>query len=395
MRGRPKPALLTTMSSATPRVERALDERRRRPAASAMSPRIGDRRRRPRPRSRRRRRAPGSSSVAAPSVVDARVVHDDTCAVRREPQRVRTSDAASRAGDDRDPFTEIDHSRTFALSDWRDPRRGRPLGRTTARGCGRRDRRCSPSSRPAGPSRSVRTPRTRRPWRRRTVGRPRRGRATPSTEVPVDAAETLVDVGDLDQHDDERRVRSLIHATDVPRPSRAVGTAMYDVHAGEALVEREAGLEIGDRQRDMRDTPVDGHDRQLRRRVLAVANADRAQTCQSPSPTLVLPYAEHGRTGRGPTFRRHGRHRRATPLQPLSSKVKLHITVPADEFDKAIDAAFRKLAREVRIPGFRPGQGAPPAARGASRHRHRARAGAAATRCRSTTSTRSPSTTST
>jgi trigger factor len=38
------------------------------------------------------------------------------------------------------------------------------------------------------------------------------------------------------------------------------------------------------------------------------------------------------------------------------SKVKLHITVPAAEFDKAIDAAFRKLAREVRIPGFRPGK---------------------------------------
>ena len=38
------------------------------------------------------------------------------------------------------------------------------------------------------------------------------------------------------------------------------------------------------------------------------------------------------------------------------NKVKLHITVPADEFERAIDAAFRKLAREVRIPGFRPGK---------------------------------------
>jgi trigger factor len=38
------------------------------------------------------------------------------------------------------------------------------------------------------------------------------------------------------------------------------------------------------------------------------------------------------------------------------NKVKLHITVPADEFEKAIDAAFKKLAREVRIPGFRPGK---------------------------------------
>jgi len=38
------------------------------------------------------------------------------------------------------------------------------------------------------------------------------------------------------------------------------------------------------------------------------------------------------------------------------NKVKLHVAVPAAEFDTAIDAAFRKLAREVRIPGFRPGK---------------------------------------
>src|SRR6476661_10387596 len=38
------------------------------------------------------------------------------------------------------------------------------------------------------------------------------------------------------------------------------------------------------------------------------------------------------------------------------NKVKLSITVPSDEFEKAIDAAFRKLAREVKIPGFRPGK---------------------------------------
>jgi trigger factor len=38
------------------------------------------------------------------------------------------------------------------------------------------------------------------------------------------------------------------------------------------------------------------------------------------------------------------------------NKVKLHIVVPADEFEKAIDAAFKKLAREVRVPGFRPGK---------------------------------------
>ncbi len=40
----------------------------------------------------------------------------------------------------------------------------------------------------------------------------------------------------------------------------------------------------------------------------------------------------------------------------VANKVKLHIVVPATEFEQAIDAAFRKLAREVRIPGFRPGK---------------------------------------
>lgn len=39
-----------------------------------------------------------------------------------------------------------------------------------------------------------------------------------------------------------------------------------------------------------------------------------------------------------------------------ANKVRLHVSVPADEFETAIDAAFRKLAREVKIPGFRPGK---------------------------------------
>ena len=40
----------------------------------------------------------------------------------------------------------------------------------------------------------------------------------------------------------------------------------------------------------------------------------------------------------------------------VAKKVKLHVVVPAPEFERAIDAAFKKLAREVRIPGFRPGK---------------------------------------
>ena len=38
------------------------------------------------------------------------------------------------------------------------------------------------------------------------------------------------------------------------------------------------------------------------------------------------------------------------------NKVKLRVTVSADEFERAIDGAFKKLAREVRVPGFRPGK---------------------------------------
>lgn len=38
------------------------------------------------------------------------------------------------------------------------------------------------------------------------------------------------------------------------------------------------------------------------------------------------------------------------------NKVRLHVAVPAQEFEKALDRAFRKIAAEVRVPGFRPGK---------------------------------------
>jgi trigger factor len=44
-------------------------------------------------------------------------------------------------------------------------------------------------------------------------------------------------------------------------------------------------------------------------------------------------------------------------VAPLEgNKVKVSVEVDEVEFDKAIDAAFRKIANEVRIPGFRPGK---------------------------------------
>jgi trigger factor len=46
-----------------------------------------------------------------------------------------------------------------------------------------------------------------------------------------------------------------------------------------------------------------------------------------------------------------------TTVEPLDdNKVRLHVAVPAADFERAIDAAFRKLAREVRVDGFRPGK---------------------------------------
>ena len=46
-----------------------------------------------------------------------------------------------------------------------------------------------------------------------------------------------------------------------------------------------------------------------------------------------------------------------TTVAPLEgNKVKLSVEVDEHEFDKAINAAYRKIAREVRIPGFRPGK---------------------------------------
>ena len=44
----------------------------------------------------------------------------------------------------------------------------------------------------------------------------------------------------------------------------------------------------------------------------------------------------------------------AEPLE--GNKVKLSVEVDETEFEKAVDAAFRRLAREVKVDGFRPGK---------------------------------------
>lgn len=44
-------------------------------------------------------------------------------------------------------------------------------------------------------------------------------------------------------------------------------------------------------------------------------------------------------------------------VEPLEgNKVKVSVEVDEPEFERAVDAAFKKIAREVRVPGFRPGK---------------------------------------
>ncbi|HEX3541231.1 MAG TPA: trigger factor [Acidimicrobiales bacterium] len=46
-----------------------------------------------------------------------------------------------------------------------------------------------------------------------------------------------------------------------------------------------------------------------------------------------------------------------TVVEPLEgNKIKLSVTIDEQEFEKALDATYRKMAQEIRIPGFRPGK---------------------------------------
>ena len=77
--------------------------------------------------------------------------------------------------------------------------------------------------------------------------------------------------------------------------------------------------------------------------------------------------ARRRRTGcrgaRASDAHRYTRRSVKATVEPLEgNKVKLSVEVDEHEFERAVDAAFKKIAHEVRIPGFRPGQGAPPAA---------------------------------
>ena len=49
--------------------------------------------------------------------------------------------------------------------------------------------------------------------------------------------------------------------------------------------------------------------------------------------------------------------RMKSSVAPLEgNKVKVSVEVEAAEFEEAVTAAFKKIAKEVRLPGFRPGK---------------------------------------
>ena len=69
------------------------------------------------------------------------------------------------------------------------------------------------------------------------------------------------------------------------------------------------------------------------------------------------PHGKSGPRARGVRGPRYTRRTVKTTLEPQEgNKVKLSVEVDEQEFETAVDAAFKKIAREVRMPGFRPGK---------------------------------------
>jgi trigger factor len=115
---------------------------------------------------------------------------------------------------------------------------------------------------------------------------------------------------------------------------------VHHFHGRVLRVEIEARREVGDRKGDVRDPVIDRHAAIVGRR------RDEAPVhCFLLMQSTVEPVASDAESD-APDDSPAG----------VASRVKLHVVVPATEFERAIDAAFRKLAREVRIPGFRPGK---------------------------------------
>ncbi len=71
-----------------------------------------------------------------------------------------------------------------------------------------------------------------------------------------------------------------------------------------------------------------------------------------------------------------GAHAVKSTVEKLSpTRVRINVEVPFTELQPDFDRAYKQLAKQVRLPGFRPGQGAREVARGADRSRSHARPG--------------------
>ena len=75
--------------------------------------------------------------------------------------------------------------------------------------------------------------------------------------------------------------------------------------------------------------------------------------------------------GRNPPTRRgevgSASHMKAQVAPLEGNKVKLSVEVEEADVEKAIDETFAKFAKELRVPGFRPGKTPRPGARGEDR----------------------------
>ena len=170
----------------------------------------------------------------------------------------------------------------------------------------------------------------------------------------------------LDQHEHERPGQVAD-----PRDRAPVGilASVDDVHVREPRVEVEARVEVAHGERDVRDTLVGGHAR--------IVGPSRA----GPLPSVP---ARGNRNCADPSL--HSFFLMQSTVETLDgNKVKLHVTVPADEFERAIDAAFRswpaRCGSRASGPARRPASCSRPASAPRSRASRRC-----ATRCPSTTS---------
>src|SRR5664279_4899983 len=78
------------------------------------------------------------------------------------------------------------------------------------------------------------------------------------------------------------------------------------------------------------------------------------QCCTAPAPTTIR---LTGPAAHPPTDRPRSRTTVKSAVETLTpTRVRLTVEVPFDELKPSVDAAYRKMTKQVRIQGFRPGK---------------------------------------